>query len=292
MCIFCCDIGGTFTKWGIFENGELISKGEFKSNVENGGRALIQAIINHIPLLIENRVLEGISISSAGTINDVTGVVTQASNAIPGYQGTNIKGILEEAFGVDVFVENDVNAAMYAEAVAGAGKDHDIVFGMTLGTGVGSAIIINKKIYHGSSYFAGEIGYLPINGNVLDLSGSTRGLVGRVASRKKEDVSLWDGKRVFEGIASNDTTCLEELQVFISSVIQAMILSICFINPSVIILGGGVMAQKNILLPMIKEGLKQSIPDYVYNKIDVCATEFGNYAGVYGAYYLYLDKKA
>lgn len=289
MCIFSCDLGGTFTKWGIFENGQLIGNGEFESGANYGGDVLLNRLIEKIPLILNGRKLEGIAISSAGTINHLTGLVEQASDIIPGYRGMNIIKEIGKVFNVPVVVDNDVNCAMYAEAINGAGKEASIVYGMTLGTGVGSAIIINKKVYHGANYFAGEIGYLIVNNEVLDLSGSTRGLSYRVANRKLENKELWNGKRVFEGYKNNDSICVEEVERLAENVAQVIAQSICFLNPEVIVLGGGVMAQKEIILPLVKEHLSCKIPSHILSKTSIKAAVYGNLAGIYGAYYLFIE---
>ena len=290
MYIYSCDLGGTNTKWGIFHKDRLVVSGEFKSNAYLGGQALLDTLIEHIYNIVEKYQIDGIAVSSAGTINEETGEVVQASDIIPGYQGMNIKDVLTNEFHVPVVVDNDVNCAMYAEAIDGSGKDASIVFGLTLGTGVGSAIVLNKEVYHGSNYFAGEIGYLRIGDNVLDLSGSTRGLAMRVATRKNEDVSLWDGKRVFKGYNEQDHICVEEIDVMTKNIAEVLKLAICFLNPDVIVIGGGVLAQKDILLPKIKEHLAKIIPITIFNKTSIKAASHENLAGIYGAYYLYKNK--
>lgn len=289
MCIFSCDLGGTFTKWGIFENGQLIENGEFESGASLGGEVLLSRLIVNIPLILRGRDLEGIAISSAGTINHLTGMVEQASDIIPGYRGINIIKTIGKVFNVPIIVDNDVNCAMYAEAISGSGKEANIVYGLTLGTGVGSAIIINKEVYHGSNHFAGEVGYLIVDNEVLDLSGSTRGLSYRVADRKSENREQWNGKRVFEGYKNNDSICIEEVERLAENIAQVIAQSICFLNPEVIVIGGGVMAQKEIILPIIKGRLSCKIPSHILSKTSIKAAMYGNLAGIYGAYYLFVE---
>lgn len=284
MCIFSCDLGGTYTKWGIFENNQLIVNGEFKSNAHLGGQALLDTLKCKLKELQPIYNIEGVAISSAGTIDSSSGVVVQASDIIPGYQGMNIIEYLKEYINVPVVVDNDVNCAMYAEAM---NYEENIIFGITLGTGVGSAIIINKEIYHGSHHFAGEVGYLTIGDDVLDLSGSTRGLAMRVASRKNEDFSLWDGKKVFEYYHQNDLICKEEIETMTENISEVLKMAICFLNPGVIVIGGGVLAQKEVLLPKISAKTQAKVPSSIFNQVKIKPAVYGNFAGIYGAYYLY-----
>lgn len=284
MCIFSCDLGGTFTKWGIFKNDELICRGEFESQASLGGKAMLATLMAKIKELRQSYNIQGIAVSSAGTIDYLSGEVVQASNIIPGYKGMNIIEILKKEFNLPVSVDNDVNCAMFAEAMK---RNEDIVFGLTIGTGVGSAIIMNQDIYHGTSHFAGEVGYLKIGGDVLDLSGSTRGLAKRVALRKKEEIVLWDGKRVFEGYFNQDQVCKEEIENMTENIAQVIALSICFLNPNIVVIGGGIMAQKEILLPLIIEKLSLKVPGTILAKTRIEAASYGNLAGIYGAYALF-----
>lgn len=289
MCILSVDIGGTNTKWGIFEKQILKDSGQFESRASLGGRHLIERLCEKIPEILQDYPLEGITISSAGTIDSDKGIVLQASETIPGYQGMPVKEMMESAFHVPVYIENDVNCAIYAEAVLGAGKGRKSVFGLTLGTGVGSAMIINQEIYHGAFHFAGEVGYLRINGEVLDLSGSTRGLVQRVAHRKKEDLADWTGEKVFQAYKQNDVICQEEVERMCQAVAMVLGQCCCFLNPEMIVLGGAVLAQKDILLPLIKKSLKSDIPAFVFDKTEIAAAQYGNQAGIYGAYLLFIQ---
>ena len=93
MCILSIDIGGTNTKWGIFENQVLKDSGQFESQASLGGQHLIQRLCKEIPQILKARQLEGIAISSAGTIDVGSGIVLQASDIIPGYQGYLGKGV-------------------------------------------------------------------------------------------------------------------------------------------------------------------------------------------------------
>lgn len=291
MCILSLDIGGTNTKWGIFENGRLKKNGQFASQAKLGGEYLIRQICEAIPTLLDPSQLDGIAISSAGTIDTTSGVVIQASKTIPGYQGMGVKTIFENRFRVPVYIENDVNCAMYAESLLGVAKGKNSVFGLTLGTGVGGALIINQQIYHGSAYFAGEIGYLIINGEVLDLSGSTRGLNRRVAVRKKEDINDWNGELVFRGYRQNDAICREEVERMGDAIAQALGQCCSFFNPEIIILGGAVMAQQDIILPLVKKALKKYVPAFIFEKTEIAAAQFVNQAGIYGAYHLFCQSQ-
>lgn len=287
MCIFSCDLGGTYTKWGIFKDDYLLVSGQFKSNAYKGGKALLDSLVEKVKEMQLIYPIEGITISSAGTIDHMSGQVVQASEIIPGYKGMNIVEYIQNHIFLPITVDNDVNCAMYAEAMAGAAKDENIVFGLTLGTGVGSAIIINKEIYHGTRGFAGEIGYLPIGNEVLDLSGSTRGLAMRVAKRKGEDINLWDGKKVFDAYFKGDIICKEEIEAMTDHISDVLKLAICFLNPDMIVIGGGILAQKDILLPRIIKKTSKKVPIAIFDNLKIRACEFENQAGIYGAYYLY-----
>ena len=287
MSIISYDLGGTFTKWGIFENDELIRYGKFSSHASYGGEALMQTLEKHLMGMMHQYQITGIAISSAGTIDHINGTVVQASDTIPNYKGMNIKKILKEILDVPIYVENDVTCAMYAETKYGHGIEQPVVFGITIGTGVGASLIYNGEIYHGSSNFAGEIGYIEIDHQPLDLSGSTRGLCQRIAILKNEEPYLWDGIKVFEAYQKNDKICIQEVKRMCKNISKILAIAICMYNTNMIIIGGGIMEQKKILLPIIIEELTQRLPKHIVEQTKINEVKLGNLAGIYGAYALF-----
>lgn len=104
----------------------------------------------------------GIGIGTAGMVDTVTGQVVYANENLPDWTGTDFAN-LQRMPDVPIVAENDVRAMAYAEMTLGAGMTYDSVLCVTVGTGIGGALILNGNIWHGASYSAGEIGYLVVD---------------------------------------------------------------------------------------------------------------------------------
>ena len=161
--VVCFDIGGTFVKYGVLDyEGNILAKGSFKSNTDNG-----QEILDNMCGVIEKYKkifkIDGISISSPGFIDVENGVITTGT-IINGFIGLNMKEYFGNKFGLPVVIDNDANCATIAEHKLGNGKGCKNLVCVTIGTGIGGGIIINNEIYNGSRFMAGEFGFMFING--------------------------------------------------------------------------------------------------------------------------------
>lgn len=289
----CIDIGGTSIKYGVIdESGEIITKSSIDTEAkEKGGSGILEKVKYIISQYIDRYIVDGVCISTAGMVDPDEGKITFAlPHLIPGYTGMELKKEVETEFNLRCEVENDVNCAGLGEMWLGAGNSASSAICMTIGTGIGGCVIIDKKLAHGFSNSAGEIGYMNINGkNFQDLA-STSSLVKNVARRKKIEERKIDGKKIFELAKSNDIECLKE----IDSMVKALaigIANICYVvNPQVVILGGGIMAQKEFLKPRIERELKNTLIESVYKNTTLEFASKQNDAGMLGALYNYLKK--
>ncbi len=161
------DLGGTSIKFGIVSHsGKLIKKYSMKTNAEKGPKTVIENIKKGIQLFIKDKKykIEGIGIGCPGVVTPRTGIVENPPN-LPGWNRVNVGSIISQEFKKQVFVDNDANTAAIGEFIFGNGKRYNSFIMVTLGTGVGGGIIIDKKIYHGEKGAAGEIGHISIDYN-------------------------------------------------------------------------------------------------------------------------------
>ena len=125
---------------------------------------------------------------------------------------------------------------------------------------------------------------MQIPGGMFQRMASTSALVKRVASRKGEPEELWNGKRIFEEVAKEDKICLEELDRLCDA-LSIGLSNLCYaFNPECIVLGGGIMEQKDILLPKIWGHLQEHLVPIVAENTRLLAASLGNRAGLLGAY--------
>jgi len=261
---------------------------EVAATVEQKAAATVEqkaaAKVEHKAETRAESLLAGICISTAGMVDEIKGEIIHAGPQIPEYKGTKWKEEIERTFSIPCEVENDVKCAGLGEYSFGSGKGTSSMLCLTIGTGIGGSFILNGEVYHGTSHSAMEIGYMQIPGGMFQRMASTSALVKRVASRKGETEELWNGKRIFEEVAKEDKICLEELDRLCDA-LSIGLSNLCYaFNPECIVLGGGIMEQKEILLPKIWGHLQEHLVPIVAENTRLLAASLGNRAGLLGAY--------
>ena len=223
-----------------------------------------------------------------------------------------IAATLSERLGIPVKVVNDGQAAIYAEAIYGAGKDVQNVVGFTIGTGIGGGIVLNKKIFQGAQGIAGHMGFLIIDFEGKEAisgvpgpdeefgSGTSIGRIAReriaadplrgqlmtkLAGGKIEDVT---GFQVFEAVKQGDPLAQEIVDFCGKAIGAAAVSMIHALNPDIILLSGGVAEQGDLLVKPIRDFVKAHA---LYNtrNTPVRIAELSSRAGVIGAAALILN---
>ncbi len=184
------DLGGTNIKAALVSpQGKIIKKCEIPTEAEKGEKAVISKIISSIERIKDKKIM-GIGIGSPGPMDYKKGVITNPVN-LP-FKNVPLKKIIKNTFKAPVFLDNDAKCFTLGEAVFGSGKRYENVVGITLGTGFGCGLVINKKIYHGRGN-ATEFGHTTIeHDGVKSKSGNNGSIEEYVASRGI--TALFDGK--------------------------------------------------------------------------------------------------
>lgn len=286
------DIGGTMIKYGLIDSeGKLVERQEVATEAHKGGPAILDKVCGLIDQYLD-RQLTGIAMSSAGMVDPVKGEIFYAGPQIPNYAGTQFKAVLEAKYGLPCWLENDVNCAGWAEATSGSAKGASVALCLTIGTGIGGSLIIDGKVFPGASYSACEVGYLPLpDGPFQDLA-STTALVHYAAELHGDSPEDWDGRRIFDLAKKGDDKCLKAIDRLVDYLGQG-IASICYVaNPAVVVLGGGIMAQKDFLKDRLEASLKQHLISSLADKTRLAFAHHENDAGMLGAYYHFLSREA
>jgi glucokinase len=161
------DIGGTKTACAVGTSaGKILARREHPTPLKRGPEAWLERIARELRRVRrETRgtlpTPESIGVACGGPLDSKTGVIYSPPN-LPGWDGVPVKGFLEERLGLPVFVENDANAGALAEHRFGAGRGTRNLVYLTLGTGIGGGIIIEGRLYRGTTDDAGEIGHTTI----------------------------------------------------------------------------------------------------------------------------------
>ena len=287
MKVLVFDVGGTSIKYGGCVDNQLREVHETPTEAKKGGRHIVDTLVS---LIRQQEGYDAIGISTAGQVNADEGFIIYANENIPGYTGTQIKSELEEQFHVPVVVENDVNSAAMGEAIYGAGREHADFLCLTYGTGVGGAIVRDRKIYHGSSFSAAEFGAIVTHAGerlagsdffdgCYERYASTTALVKQAAAYRPE---LDNGRKIFENL--DDPKVMEILDSWVDEILLGLSSLTHIFNPSCIILGGGIMVQPLILEKIRQKKSKFIMPSFCH--VQLLPAELGNAAGLLGAYHL------
>ena len=305
------DIGGTNIAIGIIdENNQLVCKDSV--GTPKGGSA--QKIIGCIDLLINQILLEQkltkenilcIGIGVPGTVNKKSGKVEFANNL--GFHDEDLVGMLKIYYpDIPIAMNNDANAAAFGEFAAGAGRDVNSMIMVTLGTGVGGGIIIDKKLYEGTNYAAGELGHFVINCEGIPCNCGRKGCFEAYASatalieqtieamKNEKQSILWElcdynldkveGKTLFDSVRLFDKTAERVLNQYIYYLSVGIIDIINIFQPDMICIGGGISKAGDLIL----DGLIQRVENENYartsdNQTKIVFATLENDAGIIGA---------
>ena len=297
MYYICIDIGGTSIKYGVLsEKGEIFIDGTVSTKVtekENFILSDVKKLIRNILDEYRNYEIKGICVSTAGVVNPEKGEIAYAGPTIPKYTGTKIKEELEKEFSISCEVENDVNCAGLGEYWKGAGKGSKSMVCLTIGTGIGGAVILDGKLLNGIGYTAGEIGYMDVNGSYIQNIASSRYLVEKVQKEKEEKEGITDaitGVDIFELAKKGDEICIAGINEIISNLAVGVRNIIYLLNPEVIVIGGGITAQKEYLEEKIRKEVNDGMISDMFRKTRIELAQQGNQAGLLGALYNFLNK--
>ena len=297
MYYICVDIGGTSIKYGVLsEKGEIFIDGTISTKVtekENFILSDIKKLVRNILDEYKKYEIKGICVSTAGVVNPEKGKIVFAGPTIPKYTGTEIKKELEKEFSLPCEVENDVNCAGLGEYWKGAGKGSKSMVCLTIGTGIGGSVILDGKLLNGIGYTAGEIGYMDVNGSYIQNIASSRYLVEKVQKEKVEKEGITDaitGVDIFELAKKGDEICIAGIDEIISNLAVGVRNIIYLLNPEVIVIGGGITAQKEYLEEKIRKEVNDGMISDMFRKTRIELAQQGNQAGLLGALYNFLNK--
>lgn len=284
------DIGGTAIKYGIIaENAEILRRSETPTEAQKGGPAILAKVIDIVHQFCQTEHISGICISTAGIVDTQKGEIFYSAPLIPRYTGTRFKETLECQFGIPCEVENDVNCAGLAEYTSGAAQGSKLMLMLTIGTGIGGCLVMNGEVLHGSGNSACEVGYMHMRGSDFQTLGAASVLTRKVAEQKHEPQENWSGYRIFEEAKHGDTICRIAIDEM-ADILGQGIANICYvIDPEVVVLGGGIMAQEAYLKDRIQAAVNKYLIDSIASHTRITFAKHRNDAGMLGAFYHFMN---
>lgn len=316
MIVLGIDIGGTSIKGAsINDKGEILDRFSLPVNKTDLAEKTLGDLCNLINEFIKehsySEKITGIGLGTPGIIDYEKGVVLTSPN-LPTWSGFPLKSFIEKHTHLPVEMTNDANAAALGESIFGSGKEYNDVVMLTLGTGVGSGIIINKKIFDGHLHQGAEIGHMVIKANGRKCGCGRRGCLETYASasalikiteeelKKNKDTLMHeiakdmgkiDARIPFIAAKKGDKVGVRIIRNYVRDLSEG-ILNICNIfRPEAVILSGGVANQGEYLIEKIRVYLKKH--NYgMYNSpfVDVRQASLGYDSGKIGAACLVLQQ--
>ncbi len=297
MRILTIDIGGTNIKYAFAtRDGQLSNKASLPTEADLGADNLFEKICRIIDETSSKETLDGIAISTAGQVNAENGSIVHATDAIPNYTGFSLREKIEGRYGITTSVENDVHCAALGERWKGRASAKDFI-ALTLGTGIGGAIVIDGKIYHGKNYSAGEIGHMTLIHNGYECTCGHKGCLEQYASAQALDrmIEVEFGKLTtgdfFEMVRSNHETATEIFLEWVNYLTDGLKGLVHLFNPSLIMIGGGITVQGKFLEESIEENLASKIMESYKDGLHIRLMRLGNDANLLGALYWFLESK-
>lgn len=288
MRILAFDIGGTFIKYSLCdEKFELSQSQKVETDAKIGGRKIIERVIEIIKTF-DN--IDRVAVSTAGQVDSKSGKIVYATDNIPGYTGTDIRGMIEGETGIPVYVENDVNAAALGEMYFGKAKGCTDFLCLTYGTGIGGAVVLNGDLYVGSGCSAGEMGHIITHAGGEDCTCRGKGCYERYASasalvRKVSAITgeELDGVKIFAPENFSKPEIREAVDGWIDEIIAGLISITYTFNPSLIVLGGGIMNEDYIINSI--NAKMQGMLMQSFRSVKITNSNLGNTAGMLGVAY-------
>lgn len=304
------DIGGTKICAAVIENGKIVSEVLSFKTPDTAG-AILETVLNAIDDLKSQYNVGFVGIATAGAVNKDNSKVQGSTGNLPsGYSDIEFKKEIETKTGLKTYVENDANAAAYAEYKVGAAIGHENTITVTLGTGIGGGIIVEGSLVRGKSGAGAEVGHMQLNWskhrkctcgswdcweaygsgtgyalNAQDMARELQEFKTSILSAKNPDsLTTYD---IIEGKNKGDAFCLAVHKRWEQYVLMGLVALANIFDPQSIVVSGG-MAQ---FLDFDKiESIINS--EIVTTPIELLHAEAGNHAGMIGAAILAQEKLA
>ena len=280
------DLGGTKILTVVTDSEKkVLAKTKIPTEAALGVDAVLANIFKSLDISckecgISAQNLSGIGIGVPGPVNYEKGLVYDCPN-LAGWKNIEIRKIVSERLGVPVFVENDARVAGLAETRLGAAKGFRHVFYITVSTGIGSAIIIDGKIYHGADGAAGEFGQMKLlDGSILEQ---------KFAGPAIERLFGLPTTQLAELIKKNDPGAKSAVDYLTHGIGTFLANVATLLNPQIIVVGGGVSQLGDLILDPIREKVSRLAFSIAAKNVKIVPAALHTDSGAIGAVELLFD---
>jgi len=307
-CAIGVDFGGTLVKMArVGGRGTIDARASFATANLKGVAGWMDEVERHVEALLSDMPADtewtGIGVGVPGFVNYEKGFVHDLTN-VPGWRSVPLAELMTERFGKPARVDNDVNAMAVGECTFGAGQAYRHAVFLTLGTGVGGGLLLNKNLYRGAHSMGGEIGHVSIDKDGVESPTGRGGVEQYVGNRRIVEHALQiidsgrastileraGGKReavspkiISEAAADGDEVAVEVFD-FVADCLATMMASVSYLlQPQAFIIGGGVAAAGPVLFDPLRKHLDARLSHHFSKRVVIKRAELGNDAGVIGS---------
>ena len=291
------DLGGTFVKVVLVsDTGDIL----FENKLPTGGEVPKDKILNTIREVIQTVMdkakdeqidILGIGIGTPGIVYD--GIILGAAENLKDWENIDLSSYFYDVFNLPVLVDNDANVMGLGEVVYGAAKGCTDVIFLTVGTGVGGALVINGELYGGYKNRGTELGHITIDHRGIDCTcggrgcleayASTSALISQYAEKTGMNIDSIDGYYIVEKFIEKEEAavkCMQEHADYLGHGIASFINTFA---PQKVVIGGGISESGQFYIDMIKESVFRYVMPNCASLTEIVRAELGNNAGCLGA---------
>lgn len=292
------DLGGTSIKYALVdEKGNI----HFENTIPSNGDISKDAVVSQLLKAVEdvskfaknnNKEIVGVGIGTPGIIDNTERIVLGGAENIKGWENLHLADLIEEKTSLFVTVANDANTMGIGETIYGAGEGFKNVVFVTVGTGIGGAVIIDGKLFNGFDNRGTELGHVPLIvdgkpcncGSIgcLEVYASTSALVESFSERYKGSQEV-DGRLIVKLFKENDPLAVELLEQHCNYLGHGISGIINTFSPQRVIIGGGLSEAGDFYIEKVRKYAFKYAMDECAVNTEVISAKLGNKAGYIGA---------
>jgi len=306
------DLGGTKIATGMLDqSGSLLARSQKATAGLKSAEEVVSTIVDTINEVRGEQDIAGVGVASPGMVDSKNGIISNGVN-LPDWDGISLQSELEKRLGISVRLINDANAAAWGEYVYGAGRGSQSMVYVTLSTGIGSGLVLDGRLFTGSSSFAGELGHTVINPAGIQCGCGQRGCwetyssgtaIARLAREAIAEAGIEthmtvlaeaegvpvSAKHVFQAAGQGDKVAAETLEQVIHYTGLGLMNIIHSFNPDRIVIGGGVSRAGNAFFEPLIRKTEELILEPYRGTCTIIPAELRDDVGIIGAAALFVD---
>ncbi len=307
-CFVGIDLGGTIVKIGLVRAGKVLASDRLNAESRSGLQRMLPALTGAIQTLLDKALpdgecLHGIALAFPGIVDFAASRAAATNAKYNDAPQVDMTLWASENFGVPFRMDNDARMAMVGEWKAGAGKGTDNMVMMTIGTGIGTGVVVDSRPLYGRNWCAGSLG----GHMIVDYRGRrcTCGNIGCVEAHSSSfflpqiigdnmDLSTefrsnsmnYNFKAIFDGYRRGERDAVSVARECMDVWSAAIVNYIHAYDPRIVVIGGGVMKSADVILPYVRERVGE-LAWCPGEKVDIVASELGDDAALLAAEYYF-----